>query len=269
MEAADAAGRAGAPCGGVQSRRRDLIGIIDWRLAEAKRSAVDFRLRRLRRRATSCAQNAPTSSSSPRAACRTEVFLSGEDLVLDTWDVMGGAAHPQRIRPGLRRQRRRARHGRRRAPGRHAARRSSWSPRSALSRPCVGSMNSPAYLRAFAEHDVTRDARLPAAGGHRRPSRAGASRTFAASTPTSRSSAASTTWWSSTARCPTTSSTSTWCPARATSAPWTTRSCWPGNRRPSAANPDGDFDLFRIGDAVASRNIHAATYDALRLCLPI
>jgi N-methyl-L-proline demethylase len=30
-------------------------------------------------------------------------------------------------------------------------------------------------------------------------------------------------------------------------------------------NPDGAFQLFRIGDAVAARNTHAAIYDALRL----
>ncbi|MGE0210222.1 MAG: FAD-dependent oxidoreductase [Parvibaculaceae bacterium] len=38
--------------------------------------------------------------------------------------------------------------------------------------------------------------------------------------------------------------------------------------RPQAvrSNPEGTFQLFRIGDAVASRNIHAAIYDALRLC---
>ena len=30
-------------------------------------------------------------------------------------------------------------------------------------------------------------------------------------------------------------------------------------------NPDGTFQLFRIGDAVSSRNTHAAIYDALRL----
>ena len=37
--------------------------------------------------------------------------------------------------------------------------------------------------------------------------------------------------------------------------------------RPQAVvrNPDGRFRLFRIGDAVASRNIHAAVYDGLRL----
>ena len=38
-------------------------------------------------------------------------------------------------------------------------------------------------------------------------------------------------------------------------------------RRPQAtcANPDGTFQLFRIGDAVSARNTHAAIYDALRL----
>ena len=34
-------------------------------------------------------------------------------------------------------------------------------------------------------------------------------------------------------------------------------------------NRDGQFALYRIGDAVASRNIHAAIYDALRLCKDI
>ncbi|WP_159716911.1 NADH:flavin oxidoreductase [Geminicoccus flavidas] len=32
-------------------------------------------------------------------------------------------------------------------------------------------------------------------------------------------------------------------------------------------HPDGRFMLFRVGDAVACRNIHAALYDSLRLCL--
>ena len=37
-------------------------------------------------------------------------------------------------------------------------------------------------------------------------------------------------------------------------------------RRRRRAIPTGGYRLFRIGDAVASRNIHAAIYDALRLC---
>ena len=31
-------------------------------------------------------------------------------------------------------------------------------------------------------------------------------------------------------------------------------------------NPAGEVMLFRAGDAVASRNLHAALYDSLRLC---
>ncbi len=38
-----------------------------------------------------------------------------------------------------------------------------------------------------------------------------------------------------------------------------------GRPQQNAPNPDGRFQLFRIGDAVSARNIHAAIYDALRL----
>ncbi|WP_435661732.1 FAD-dependent oxidoreductase [Leisingera caerulea] len=38
-----------------------------------------------------------------------------------------------------------------------------------------------------------------------------------------------------------------------------------GRPQAVAANPDGRFQLFRIGDAVSARNTHAAIYDALRL----
>lgn len=38
-----------------------------------------------------------------------------------------------------------------------------------------------------------------------------------------------------------------------------------GKPRAMLENPDGQFQLFRIGDAVAARNTHAAIHDALRL----
>lgn len=38
-----------------------------------------------------------------------------------------------------------------------------------------------------------------------------------------------------------------------------------GRPQTIASNPDGQFQLFRIGDAVSARNTHAAIYDALRL----
>ena len=39
-----------------------------------------------------------------------------------------------------------------------------------------------------------------------------------------------------------------------------------GQPQPRNVNPDAAFELHRIGDAVSSRNIHAAVLDALRLC---
>jgi hypothetical protein len=38
-----------------------------------------------------------------------------------------------------------------------------------------------------------------------------------------------------------------------------------GQAQSSDKNPEGTFVLYRIGDAVAARNTHAAIYDALRL----
>ena len=38
-----------------------------------------------------------------------------------------------------------------------------------------------------------------------------------------------------------------------------------GRPQTIVSNPEGAFQLFRIGDAVAARNTHAAIYDALRL----
>ena len=37
-----------------------------------------------------------------------------------------------------------------------------------------------------------------------------------------------------------------------------------GRKQALRTNPDGAYQLFRIGDAVTSRNIHAAVYDGLR-----
>jgi NADPH-dependent 2,4-dienoyl-CoA reductase/sulfur reductase-like enzyme len=42
-----------------------------------------------------------------------------------------------------------------------------------------------------------------------------------------------------------------------------------GRRQTAVRNPDGGYQLFRIGDALAGRNVHAAMLDAARLCRSI
>jgi 2,4-dienoyl-CoA reductase-like NADH-dependent reductase (Old Yellow Enzyme family)/thioredoxin reductase len=39
--------------------------------------------------------------------------------------------------------------------------------------------------------------------------------------------------------------------------------------QPRDIRPQARFELHRVGDAVASRNVHAAVFDSLRLCLPL
>ena len=85
----------------------------------------------------------------------------GADLVSDTWDVMGGALRPRGqvlvyddngAEPGLDATELLARRG---------AAIEFVTPERTLA-PDVGSMNSPAYLRAFAEHDVAHHPGPPA-----------------------------------------------------------------------------------------------------------
>ena len=47
--------------------------------------------------------------------------------------------------------------------------------------------------------------------------------------------------------------------------PTSTR-CWHRQPQLPALPQAGAFELHRIGDAVTSRNVHGAIYDALRLC---
>lgn len=42
-----------------------------------------------------------------------------------------------------------------------------------------------------------------------------------------------------------------------------------GQPQKAVCNPDGSYQLFRIGDATAHRNIHAAIYDARRLAVAL
>ena len=55
-------------------------------------------------------------------------------------------------------------------------------------------------------------------------------------------------------------------PVRSTAGSPTSMPCSTASRsvQPPA---DGAFELHRIGDAVTSRSVHAAIYDALRLCM--
>ncbi len=248
-------------------RRRDLIGIVDWRVSEAKVAGVDFRYGVFAEVADVLAEEPDLVVVATGGRPHRSFLRSGQDLVLDTWDVMGGTSRPtgdvlvyddNGAEPA---------HDAAELLARGGARVELVTPERTLA-PGVGSMNSPAYLRAYAEHGVV----ITLAYQLRQVSRSTDGRLVAH-------------LWSEYAECEALRVVDSVVVEQGTLPnDELYLDLVPGSRnlgevdhdalvagRPQtvATNPDGRYQLFRIGDAVSSRNVHAAIYDALRLCLAI
>ncbi|GAA4363135.1 FAD-dependent oxidoreductase [Paeniglutamicibacter cryotolerans] len=265
LEAADAPGgqvliAASSP------RRRDLQGIIDWRVAEAAQAGVQFRYGVYADRQTVLAEDPDVVLIATGGMPNTSFLARGADLVADCWDVLGqlGTA-PETVlvfddngaEPGMDAAESLAVAG---------ARVELVTPERMLA-PEIGSMNSPAYLRAFSEHDVT----ITLAHRLRSVTREPDGR-FTAVLYSEYSGLESTrTVDLVVVEHGTLPNDELYFELLADSSnagEVDQRALLAGLGQPRAEGSAG-FALFRIGDAVSSRNIHAAIYDALRLCLPM
>ena len=269
LEAADAPGgqvllAASSP------RRRDLMGIIDWRLTELKHSGVELRTGVYAEAADVLAEDPEVVIIATGGSPNRSFLQAGQQLVLDTWDVMDGSARPpgevlvyddNGAEPAFDAAEMLALHG---------ARVELVTPERMLA-PGVGSMNSPAYLAAFARHDVTVTlARRLAAV--RRGEGADRGRLVAHLVDE----------YAGTEQLrvvdqvvvehgtlPNDELYRELVPASVNLGEVDHQALLAGRAQTVATNPGGSYQLFRIGDAVTSRNIHAAVYDALRLCHPL
>ncbi|GAA2617570.1 FAD-dependent oxidoreductase [Streptomyces axinellae] len=248
-------------------RRRDLLGIVDWRVDECKVLGVDLRLNALAEADDVLAEDPDVVLVATGGLPNTSLPGEGAAAVTDTWDVLSGALRPRGsvlvyddngAYPGLDAVEVMARRG---------IAVEYVTPERTLA-PDVGSMNSPAYLRAFAEHSVHTTL------AHRLCSvrRAADGRL----TATLRSEYAATEreravdhvvvehgtlpcadlYWEL-------------LPGSSNLGRVGHRELLAGEPQRDAPNPGGRYQLFRIGDAVTSRNIHAAVLDALRLCVAV
>ena len=197
----------------------------------------------------------------------TDVLTQGAELVRDTWDVLDGAL---------------------RAAGDvlvfddHGGHQALDAVEALLARGCrveyvtpermigvdVGSMNSPAYLRLFADHDVR--VTMPY---YLRAVRRGDNGRLVA------------TLWSEYAdrevtrevdhvvvehgTLPVSELYDALLPGSSNGGAVDHDALLAGRAQETVRNPQGSYQLFRIGDAVSSRNIHAGIYDALRLALAL
>ncbi|CAA9354595.1 MAG: Probable N-methylproline demethylase (EC [uncultured Nocardioidaceae bacterium] len=266
MEAADAPGgqvllAASAP------RRRDLIGIVDWRVAEAKHGRVEFRYGAYADADMVLAESPDVVVVATGGLPNRSFLDEGEHLVSDTWDVMSGAVHPKgRVlvyddngaEPAMDAAELMARAG---------ADVEVVTPERVLA-PAVGSMNSPAYLRAFTEHDVTVTLAWHLVGV-RRGDGGGLVATLRSEYAGLDVDRHVEHVVVEHGTLPNDELYFELAPLSSNGGAVDHQALLAVQPQTIRTNPEGGFQLFRIGDAVSSRNIHAAIYDALRLCVAI
>lgn len=248
-------------------RRRELIGVIDWRVSECERLGVSLRYNCYAEAAQVLALQPDVVIVATGGIPDTEFLQQGNDLVRSSWEVLTGEFKPQgkvMVFDG---------HGGHQAMS--CAEVLAQTPGvevqlvtgETMLGPDVGGLNMPAYLKVFVEQGVqqTFSQRLVGvrAEGGRRLARL-------------------------------------WCEAtgkhyehlvdhvvvehgtlpmdelyfalkeHSRNRGELDQQAFTGIREQTlATNPQGRFQLFRIGDAVASRDIHAAIYDGVRLSLAL
>jgi 2,4-dienoyl-CoA reductase-like NADH-dependent reductase (Old Yellow Enzyme family) len=247
-------------------RRAELIGIAEWRIAQCQKHGVDLRFNQLADAEDVLDEDPHVVIVATGGLPNTAFLERGENLVVSSWDILSGDARPggpgaevllfddNGAHPGLQAAEMLAEAGTRLeivTPERYFA-------------PEIGGLNHVAYARCFLEHGVriTINTRLlkVAREGNRLAATLGSDYTEM----TERRLVDQVVVEHGTL------------PLDELYFALKERSINRGEvdhqaliaGRPQAirVNPEGSFQLFRIGDAVASRNIHAAIYDALRLC---
>jgi N-methyl-L-proline demethylase len=248
----------------ARSRRRsELLGIAEWRTVQCEKHDVSMNFNRLAEADDVLAEEPQVVIVATGGLPNTAILERGQELVVSTWDILAGDARPgdeillyddNGAHPGLQAAEALAEAG---------ARLEIVTPERFFA-PEIGGLNHVAYARCFQEHGVriTINTRLLAVRreGNRLAAVLGSDYTeriqerlvdqvvvehgtlplddlYFALKPGS------------------TNRGEVDYPALLA-----------GRPQALTNNADGRYQLFRVGDAVASRNIHAAIYDSLRLC---
>jgi len=245
-------------------RRRELIGIVDWRLAQLERLGVELRCNHLAE-ADDVIRAAPDVVIVATGGLPNTSFLAeGQDLVVTSWDILSGDVAPAGDvllfddnggHPGMQAAEWIAEAG---------ARLEIVSPERFFA-PEMGGLNHVPYAKCFQAHGVTItiNTRLVAvrrAGNHL--------------VATLASDYVEDVTWERTVdqvvvehgTLPLDELYGALKPRSSNLGAVDYRALIQGRPQALHGNPEGAFQLYRIGDAVSSRNIHAAIYDALRLC---
>ncbi len=268
LEAADRPGGQLRLAAALQ-RRREILGIVDWRLAECERLGVEFRYNLLAEAEDVLAAEPDLVLIATGGLPNVEILDEGADLATTTWDVLSGAARRPEpgaqvllfddngAHPGMTTAELLAEGG---------AALELVTPERSLA-PDIGGTNYPAYVTAFHRYDVrlTLMRRLTAV---RRAGNRLAATLYSEFTGESEERLVDQVVVEH-GTLPLDELYFALKPGSSNLGEVDIDALIAGRPQGLVRNPPGHYQLFRLGDAVASRNIHAAIYDALRLCMAL
>ncbi|SFJ23020.1 Pyridine nucleotide-disulphide oxidoreductase [Phyllobacterium sp. CL33Tsu] len=247
-------------------RRREMISIIDWRMSQCEKLGVIFRFNTWAEAETIAAEKPDVVIIATGGMPHTEVLSSGNELVVSAWDIIAGDAKPGSNvlifddagdHTGLQAAEFLAKAG---------ARVEVMTPDRSFA-PEVMAMNLVPYMRSLQKLDVTFTVtyRLERAekSGNQIIAHIGSDYGGVAKQRTVDQIVINH------GTIPLDELYFELKPASSNLGEVSHDQLLDGEPQSVMRNPQGNFQLFRIGDAVAARNTHAAIYDALRIAKDI
>lgn len=243
-------------------RRAEMISIIDWRMAQCAARDVEFRFNTWAEAHDILSENPDVVIIATGGLPHTEVLESGNDLVVSSWDIISGDVKPGQDvlvyddagdHAGLQAAEMIAATG---------AKVEIMTPDRSFA-PEVMAMNLVPYMRSMQEKDVTFTVTYRLKSASREGNRISAvigtdyseltkSRDFDQIVVNHGTIPMDDIYFDLK-------------PQSSNLGELDQAAFIAGKPQQISANSNGDFQLFRIGDAVSARNTHAAIYDALRL----
>nr|WP_316657125.1 NADH:flavin oxidoreductase [uncultured Gellertiella sp.] len=245
-------------------RRREMVGIIDWRLAELERLGVEIGYNTYADEGDIPALEPDVVVIATGGIARNPALEAGDDLVVSSWDIIAGTVRPEG--PVLLFDDNGAHSGMTAAEiiARAEVELELVSPERFFA-PDIGGMNHVPYARTFAEKKVrvTINTRLLSVRREGNGLVAVLGSDFAGAVRDERRVAQVVVDHGTTANADLYLALK----PQSRNLGAVDYAALIARRSPlPQKNPAAAFDLVRIGDAVASRNIHAGIYDALRIC---
>ena len=248
-------------------RRREIIGIVDWLFTELQRLGVDMRFNCYTESSKIFAEIPDVVIVATGGLPNTEFLMEGSDLVVPSWDILAGSVKPKKNillfddngqHPGISCAEFLAKRGS------HLGTNIEYVTPERTIAPDVGGTNYPAYLTALYENEVkiTLNHRLTKV--HRNTS--GLVATLYNEYTHSNIERTVEQIVVEHGTLPLDELYFELREQSSNGGEIDLEALISGKAQNLVNNPEGNFQLFRVGDAVASRNVHSAIYDSLRLC---